>query len=179
MSRIAIPGMSDTPPESQPALNSVSKILGFVPNLHRLMSLSPRVLFGWAALMEALSKTLDVKTRNGIALAVSEADGCDYCVASHTFVSKLAHTTIEETLLNREGKSQDPKRQAAFAFAKALIEARGKVSDAEFEMVRSAGWSDANILEIIALTGQSLLANFINNAIETPVDFPEVLASKW
>ena len=81
--------------------------------------------------MRSLSKTLDVKTRDGIALAVSEANGCDDCLAAHNYVStNLAKPPQEEIALNRQGRSGDPKRQAAIAFAKALIEARGGVSDA-------------------------------------------------
>jgi hypothetical protein len=77
MPRIAIPGRDDAPTESQPILDNVNKMLGFVANLQRLMSISPSALAGWAGLMGALSKTLDVKTRDGIALAVSEADSCN------------------------------------------------------------------------------------------------------
>ena len=76
MSRIKIPAREDAPQASQPMLEKVGKMLGFVPNLHRLMSISPPALTGWASLMGALSTTLDVKTRDGIALAISEADGC-------------------------------------------------------------------------------------------------------
>jgi uncharacterized peroxidase-related enzyme len=169
MPRIAIPKREDAPAESKPILDNVDKMLGFVPNLHRLMSISPNVLSGWATLMGSLAKTLDVKTRDGIALAVSEADGCDYC---------LAKVPADEIALNREGRSSDPKRQAAVAFAKALIETRGKVSDAQFAAVRDAGWTDANIVEMIALTAQFLLTNFMNNAVQTPIDFPEVSPAK-
>jgi alkylhydroperoxidase family enzyme len=77
-----------------------------------------------------------------------------------------------------EGRSSDPKRQAAVAFAKALIETRGKVSDAQFAAVRDAGWTDANIVEMIALTAQFLLTNFMNNAVQTPIDFPKVSPAK-
>jgi hypothetical protein len=72
--RIAIPKREDAPAESKPILDNVDKILGFVPNLHRLMSISPNAISGWATLMGSLAKTLDVKTRDGIALAVSEAE---------------------------------------------------------------------------------------------------------
>ena len=58
-------------------VDNVDKMLGFVPNLKPLMSISPNALSGWASLMGSLAKTLDLKTRDGIALAVSEADGCD------------------------------------------------------------------------------------------------------
>jgi uncharacterized peroxidase-related enzyme len=179
MSRIAIPTRDDAPAESKPILDNVHKMLGFVPNLQRLMSISPNALAGWAGLMGALAKTLDVKSRDGIALAVSEADGCDYCLAAHTYIStNLAKIPLEEVALNRQGLSGDAKRQAAVAFAKALIENRGKVSDEQFAAVRAAGWSDANIIEMIALTAQFLLTNFVNNAVQTPIDFPEVEQAK-
>src|ERR1700753_2522012 len=179
MSRIAIPGRDDAPGESQPILDNVHKMLGFVPNLQRLMSISPNALGGWAALMGSLAKTLDVKTRDGIALAVSEADGCDYCLAAHRYIAgNMAKLAADEIELNREGRSSDPKRQAAVAFAKALIETHGKVSDAQFASVKEAGWTDANIVEMIALAAQFLLTNFMNNAVQTPIDFPEVTPAK-
>jgi uncharacterized peroxidase-related enzyme len=179
MSRIAIPGRDDAPAESQAILDSANKMLGFVPNHYRLMSISPNALGGWAGLMASLSRTLDAKTREGIALAVSEADGCDYCLAAHSYIStNFAKIPPEEIALNREGRSSDPKRQAAVALAKALIETRGKVSDTQFAAVRNAGWTDANIVEMIALTAQFLLTNFMNNAVQTPIDFPEVSPAK-
>ncbi len=75
MPRIAIPKREDAPVESELILDNIDKMLGFVPNLHRLMSISPNVLSGWATLMGSLAKTLDVKTRDGIALAVSRRTG--------------------------------------------------------------------------------------------------------
>ena len=179
MPRIVIPKREEAPVESKPILDNVEKVLGFVPNLHRLMSISPNALSGWANLMASLSKTLDVKTRDGIALAVSEADGCDYCLAAHSFTAgNLAKIPAEEIELNRVGRSSNAKRHAALAFAKALIETRGKVSDAQFASVRDVGWTDSNIVEMIALTAQFLLTNFMNNAVQTPIDFPEVNPAK-
>ena len=124
MSRIAIPGRDDAPLEAQRILDNVKKILGFVPNLQRLMSISPNALAGWAGLMGSLSKTLDVKTRDAIALAVSEADACNYCLAAHSYIAtNLAKISPEEIALNREGRSTDPKRQAAVAFARGFYAA--------------------------------------------------------
>jgi uncharacterized peroxidase-related enzyme len=178
--RIQIPLSRDDAPEAaRPVLDKVQKMLGFVPNLQRLMSISPPVRNGWAGLMGQLATTLDVKTRDGIALAVSEADACNYCLAAHSHIaSNLAKIDADEIARNREGKSADPKREAAITFAKRLIETAGKVSDNEFEAVRKAGWSDANIVEMIALTAQFLLTNFVNNAVQTPIDFPAVTGAK-
>jgi uncharacterized peroxidase-related enzyme len=179
MSRIKIPSREEVPEASQPVLEKAGKMLGFVPNHYRVMAISPPALTGWAGLMGSLSTTLDVKTRDGISLAVSEADGCNYCLAAHSYIARnLAKVDENEIAINREGRSADPKRQAAIMFAKRLIETAGKVSDEEFEAVRKAGWSDANIIEIIALTAQFLLTNFVNNAVQTPIDFPAVPTAK-
>jgi uncharacterized peroxidase-related enzyme len=175
MSRIAIPTRDEAPAESKPFLDAVGKQLGFVPNLHRLMSLSPAALVGWVGLQSQLAKALDAKTRDAIALAVSEVDGCNYCLAAHSHIAAtFAKITPEEIALNREGRSKDPKREAAARFAKTLIEARGHVGDADIKSVRAAGFSDAQIVEIIALSAQFLLTNFMNNVADTDIDFPRV-----
>ena len=107
------------------------------------MAQSPAALEGFTSNNGALAKTLDVKTRERIALAVAQVNGCDYCLAAHSFIAgNMAKVPADEIALNREGRSSDPKRQAAVAFAKALIETRGKVSDAQFAAVRDAGWTE-------------------------------------
>jgi uncharacterized peroxidase-related enzyme len=175
MSRISIPTRDEAHTDAKPILDNVHKLLGFVPNLHRLMSNNPNVLNGWAQLQGSLAKTLDAKTRDAIALAVSEVDGCDYCLAAHTYVaSNFAKMSPEEIAHNRKGHSLDAKRAAAAAFARDLVEHRGKVTDKDMESVRAAGYSDADIIAIIALSAQFLLTNFMNNAAQTPIDFPKI-----
>lgn len=179
MSRIAVPTRDKAPAESQPILDAVAKQLGFVPNLHRLMSNSPAALAGWIGLQSQLAKTLDAKTRDAIALAVSEVDGCNYCLAAHSYVAaNFAKMSPEEIGRNRQGKSNDPKRGAAAQFAKTLIETRGHVSDADIHNVRAAGFTDPQIIDIIALSAQFLLTNFMNNVAETDIDFPGVEAAQ-
>jgi hypothetical protein len=41
------------------------------------MSISPNAFAGWAALQDALKQTLDARTREGMAMAISEVNGCD------------------------------------------------------------------------------------------------------
>ncbi|MEO5612554.1 MAG: carboxymuconolactone decarboxylase family protein, partial [Sphingomicrobium sp.] len=79
MSRINIPAREDAPANSQPFLDAVEKQLGVVPNLFRLVANSPAALEGYLGLNGALGRTLDAKTRERIALAIAQANGCDYC----------------------------------------------------------------------------------------------------
>jgi uncharacterized peroxidase-related enzyme len=176
MARLHIPTtIDDVPEDSRLALEKVGKQLGFVPNLHRLMAISPAALSGFLGLQAALSKTVDARTRDSVALAVSQANGCGYCLCAHSHVAAaLNKVTDDEIALAREGKSSDPKRHAAAAFARRLIETRGRVTDEDLQAVRDAGFTDKQIVELVALSVQFLLTNFINNVADTEIDFPEV-----
>src|ERR1700712_3197198 len=85
MSRLNIPAREDAPAKSQPLLDAVEKQLGVVPNLFRLVGTSPAALEGYLSLNGALGRTLDAKTRERIALAIAQANGCDYCLSAHTY----------------------------------------------------------------------------------------------
>jgi uncharacterized peroxidase-related enzyme len=179
MSRITIPAREAVPAASKPLLDAVEKQLGVVPNLFRLVGLSPAALQGLLGLNGALGKALDVKTRERIALAVSEINGCDYCLSAHTYLGlNLAKIDAAEIALNRKGASSDAKANAAVAFAVKVLQTRGKVADADLRSVRAAGFSDAQIVEITAVVAESVLTNFVNNIARTDIDFPVVRASE-
>lgn len=175
MSRLEIPSRDDAPAGSQPILDAVNKQLGVVPNLFRLVSLSPAALAGMTGLGGALAKTLDVKTRERIAIATAQINGCDYCLSAHTYLGlNLAKITPDEIALNRKGASGDTKADAAVRFAARVAQVRGKVSDADLAAVKLAGFGDAQIVEIVAVVAENFLTNLINNVAQTEIDFPVV-----
>ena len=177
MSRFKIPSREDASVDTHSTLDAVGKRLGFIPNLHRLMSISPNAFAGWAALQDALKQTLDARTREGMAMAVSEVNGCDYCIAAHSYVATtFTKATQDELTLNRKGTSSDPKRAVAIGFAKSLVEKRGKITDEELDAVRAVGYTDQQILEIVALSVQFLFTNFMNNVAKTHIDIPDIAA---
>jgi uncharacterized peroxidase-related enzyme len=151
--------------------------LGVVPNLFRLVALSPAALEGHLAFSAALNKTLDAKTRERIALAVAQVNGCDYCLSAHSYLAaNLAKLDAAEIAANRNGHSHDARADAAVVFAKKVAETRGKVADADIAAVKLAGFSDAQIVEIVANVALNVLTNFVNNVAETEIDFPVVRA---
>lgn len=179
MSRIAIPTREAAPTASQPILDAVNKQLGVVPRLFRLVSISPAALAGMTSLSGALTRALDVKTRERIALAVAQVNGCDYCLSAHTYLGlNLAKISPEEIALNRKGKSSDSKADAAVRFAARVAETRGKVTDVDIAAVKSAGFTEAQVIEIVAIVAENFLTNLINNVAETDIDFPVVLAAE-
>lgn len=175
MSRITVPTRDAAPTASQPILDAVNKQLGVVPNLFRLAALSPAALTAMTGLSGALGKALDVKTRERIALATAQVNGCDYCLSAHTYLGlNLAKIPPEEIAMNRKGASADPKANAAVHFAAKVAQSRGKVSDADLAAVKLAGFSDAQIVEIVAIVAENFLTNLLNNVAETDIDFPVV-----
>jgi uncharacterized peroxidase-related enzyme len=134
---------------------------------------SPIAFNAWASLLGSLSKALDVKTRDSIGLTVSEVNGCNYCLTVHSFTAEhMAKLPADEIILARKGHASDPKRDAAVQFARKVIEARGKVSDADLKAVRDAGYTDANVIEIVALVAMYSLTNFFNNVFDPRRTFP-------
>jgi len=177
MSRIATPSsIASSPAASQPLLEAVNTQLGSVPNLFRLVGNSPAALAGYLGLNGALAKgQIDAKTRERIALTVAELNGCDYCLAAHSYLgSHLAKLDPAELDANRQARSGDPKAEAALQFATAVVQKRGSVSDAELAAVKAAGYSDAQLLEIVLHVALNTLTNYVNNVAHTELDFPAV-----
>jgi uncharacterized peroxidase-related enzyme len=179
MSRLPIPASIETSPTaSQPLLQAVKKQLGMVPNLFRLVGNSPAALEGYLGLNGALAKgTLEAPTRERIALAVAELNGCDYCLSAHSYIGKnLAKLSDVEIAANRNGHSAEAKADVAVGFAVKLVNARGHVSDADIKAVRDAGYDDAQVIEIVLHVALNTLTNYVNEVAKTAVDFPAVAA---
>ena len=175
MSRLITPAVEDLTAAAQGTLDNVGKQFGFVPNMFAMLASNPAVLDIVMSLQGSTGRVLDAKTRHTIALAVSESNGCEYCLAVHSYVSsELGGMSSDEIELARSGSSIDPKRAAVARFVQRLIETRGKVSDAELGALRGAGYTDPQILGIVAVAVQTLLTNFINNVNQTVIDIPAV-----
>ena len=177
MSRIHTPATIEAAPAAaQPLLNAVKKQLGSVPNLFRLVANSPAALEGYLGLSGALGKgSLPAATRERIALAVAEINGCGYCLAAHTYLGKhLAKLDDSEIAANRNGGSHDAKADAAVRFAAKVTQQRGHTGEADLQAVRDAGYSDAEVIEIVLHVALNTWTNYINEVAKTDIDFPVV-----
>ncbi|MGJ4951807.1 carboxymuconolactone decarboxylase family protein [Bradyrhizobium sp. HKCCYLS20291] len=181
MTRITTPAtIADAPEASRSLLEGVAKQLGRTPNMFRAIALSPQALAGYLALSGALGKgSLPAATRERIALAVAEINGCSYCLSAHNYLGRnLAKLDDAEITANRNGASNDPKADAAVRFAAVVATHRGHITDQNFAAVKLAGYTDAQIIEIVQHVALNSWTNFFNEVFETEIDFPVVEASK-
>lgn len=179
MPRIATPSsIAAAPAASQPMLQAVEKQLGVVPNLFRMVANSPAALEGYLGMMGALAKgRLPAPTRERIALAIAEINGCNYCLSAHTYLGKnLARLDDAEMIANRHGGSSDPKAAAAVRFAARVAQSRGHVGQEDLAAVRLAGYDDGEIIEIVQHVALNVWTNYINEVAQTEIDFPVVSA---
>lgn len=152
---------------------AVKAKLGVIPNLMRTFAQSPTVLEAYLGFTGALTKgVLPAAVREQLALAISETNGCDYCLSAHTFLGQHAGLTPEGIEAARRGESADPKVAALLRFARDVVDSRGRVSDESLAAVRAAGATDAELIEVVAHVAVNVLTNYTNNVAQTQIDFP-------
>ena len=175
MSRLQAINPDQATGQGQRLLHGVQNKLGFVPNIMRTMANSPAVLQGYLDFSSALSKgTLSPKFREQIALAVSEINDCQYCLAAHSAIGRTVGLSEEAIEDSRRGESPDTKEATALAFTRHVVLNRGWVTDEEVAKLRKAGFTEGTIVELIANISLILFTNYFNHVAETEVDFPAV-----
>lgn len=175
MSRVPLIDAQDTQHPSQPILAEIKQAFGGAPHMFRAVANSPAALRSlWGAFGALGGGRLPARLTEQLAVAVANRNGCEYCLAAHTALGRKAGASSAEMAQAQLGGSDDPATAAALAFALAVVERRGRVSAAELETVRAAGFDDGQIVEILAHVALNLFTNYVNNALETPLDFPAV-----
>lgn len=156
-------------------LKAVEAKLGMVPNLFATLAHAPAALNGYLGLTETLTAgRLSAAQREIVALAVGQANRCQYCLSAHTLIGKGAGLSAGAITAARTGKAEDALDDAIAGFARALVEQRGMVPADAVAGYRRAGLDDGLILEIVAHVALNTLTNYTNLIADTTVDFPVV-----
>jgi uncharacterized peroxidase-related enzyme len=175
MSRINVIEHDSANSEQRDLLDAIQSQLGMVPNFLKVFANSPAALRAFLGLHGIAGEgSLDLQTRERIALTVAQGTGCQYCVSAHTALGSKAGLNGAEIDANRAGTSQDAKAAVAVKFAQALVEHKGEVTTAELLAVRNAGYSESDIVEIITHVGMNLLTNMLGKASRVEIDFPKI-----
>lgn len=174
MSRLPQIDPNQANPQQAELFGAVKSKLGRVPNLLRALGNSPAALSGYLEFSGALGNgtALDTQQREIIALAISEANGCEYCLAAHSTIGKMVELTPEGIEAARRADGIDDASRAVARFATAVLESRGRVSDDELAAFRDAGFGDDAVAEVVGHVALNVFTNYFNNLVRTDVDFP-------
>ncbi len=156
-------------------LDDVQSRMGMIPNIFWTLAHSPAVLEGYVRLRNALDGgLLPAKLREEIALAVSQANHSEYCLAGHTAIGKTLGLSDDEILDSRRGRSSDSKVEAALKFVTQVVEKHGWLSDEDLSRVREAGYGDREISEMIGCVCLAIFGDYFTQIAKPAVDFPPV-----
>jgi len=170
-----IKAITSTEGKAKDLLEGVKKAMGSTPNIFTTFANAPAALEGYINFNTALSGgVLDKRLREQLAVTVAGFNGCNYCASAHIFLGGKAGVDKDELVANSKGHSSDYKTQSAITFAHALLVKRGKVNDEDFDKVRAAGFTDEEIVEILAHVALNTFTNYFNETALTAIDFPVV-----
>ena len=176
MSRIATPAVDTATGATAEVYAKVRKGTGGkLPNVYATLGqLAPAVLDVYlnadAVLASAGLARKDLET---IKLVASAQSGCDYCVAAHNMLGKLAGLTADDVrALRHLEPTGDAKRDALTRFVLTLMQTRGTLPTEAVTAIREAGYSDAQLVAIAFAISQITFTNTFNRINDTDVDFP-------
>lgn len=165
---------NNAPEASKPVLEQAEKKYGFALNLFGVMAESPLALKAYATLSELIADeaALDAKEQQVVMLAISEANGCGYCMAAHSTVAeKMAEVPSDVVEALREGREPENAKYAALVrFAKAILANEGWVPEAEQQAFLDAGYGQREVLDVITIVALKTLSNYTNHLADTPLD---------
>ena len=156
---------------NQAIFDAMTAQLGKMPNLYATFALNETALPDYLALQNRKS-TLSGKEREVINLVVSQVNSCRYCLAAHTTFGKMMGYTDAEVLDIRRGTITWNTKIAALAtFVREVTENRGHASEATIETLFGAGYTQANLIDIILVIGDKIISNYLHAVTQIPVDW--------
>ena len=177
MSRIVTPALETATGATAEVYAQIKKAAGSVPNTFAAIG-----AHGPAALKAVLQAdgvlavgSLSKQDQETIKLVVSEVAGCGYCVAAHSLLGKLTGLKPDVLRQIRAGEpTGDAKRDALVHFVRRLVRTSGTISEAEFQAIRAAGYTDAQLVDISLAIALTVFTNVFNRINDTDIDFPAV-----
>jgi AhpD family alkylhydroperoxidase len=174
MNRVQLVRPEQAQGRTKELLAVVERVFGVVPNAAKVMANSPAVLDGFLGLSTAMgTAAIGDKLHTQVKLVASQANACSYCTSILCAIGPKAGLTAADLVAGRSARASDPRTDAGLKFAKAVLEAKGKVGDDDLRAVRMAGFNDTEIVEIVASVVLGCFTNFLNNVAGTPLDIPE------
>ncbi len=138
-----------------------------------LISQKSETALGDYLTLQNRKSSLRAKEREVINLVTSQINGCRYCQSAHTVIGKMNGFTDEQILEIRKGTASfDSKLDALAKFTASVVTNRGKATEESKNDFFAAGYTEANLIDVIIVVGDKIISNYIHNLTEFEIDFP-------
>ena len=171
---IQVPTRNQVDEKSQTIFDNLKKQLGTVPNLYATIGYSSTTLENFLGFSgRDGTGSFNKKELEAIKLPVSEVNACEYCLAAHTTLGKMSGRSEEETIAIRSGSIANEKIKTITDLTRSIAINRGRPEQRLVDAFFAAGFGQADLINLIGLVAAKTFANYLNNVVDTPVDFPE------
>lgn len=172
----------DSAPEaSRPMLKKVEEGYGFMPAVYGVLAESPVATSAYIHITDQLKEhgALTPQEQQIVMIAVSEQNGCEYCVAAHSTVAGMVQVPEKTITSLREGELPEDSKQAALVrFANAAVEHRGWIPETDQQTFLDAGYTTRHALDVLSILALKTLSNYSNHLAHPPLD-PQFEAQRW
>jgi uncharacterized peroxidase-related enzyme len=170
--RLRMVDVDAVPPDTAKVFEFFLRQRGNVPNLFRIAAQRPTIVETLFAHMQAVMGPGDVSMllKELVACRVSQINGCEYCLASHTKLVQRLGGTAEQVVALATGDYAmfEPAWAAALSYAAEIAPTGGRVADETFARV-AAHWQAPEIVEITAAATLFSYFNRFANALRIPI----------
>jgi AhpD family alkylhydroperoxidase len=170
MTTFTVHTIESAPEAAKATLGEVKKAWGFVPTLHGMLAESPAAVTAYDTLFALAGKTgLSPAEQQVAYLAASVFHECEYCVAGHTYVGRLVKLDESAIQALRNGTPiPDTRLQALRLFTETVIRERGHAGDAAVDAFIAAGFTKANVMDVLVIIAAKTISNYANHLAHTP-----------
>jgi AhpD family alkylhydroperoxidase len=165
--------LASAPAASRPYLEQARKDFGQIPNLIGEMAESPAVIRGYLGLAAAFAgSSLSALEQHVVLQTVNAFNACHYCLAAHS-AAAIGMTRIDPAIdgaLREMRALGDARLEALRRFTLAVVRERGRVGDDALHAFVDAGFTPAQVLEVVLGVGMKTVSNYVNHIAATPVD---------
>ena len=173
MPPFTVPSRDQLAPEAQAIFDQFKQNMGMMPNLYATIGYSANALATYTQYVKGQVKnTFHARDREAIYLIVSQLNGCEYCLASHTVSAIKAGWKEEDTLQLRAGSHPERKWQVIYGIIRSAIENKGAVDDNLLTSFASLGFQEGALMDLFVLINVMSFTNYIYRLTQIPIDFP-------
>lgn len=173
MKKLTILTKVQAPKQSRQIFESIEKSVGMLPNIYAVIGNSANALSSYLTFSEVQKNgSFNAREREAIFLAVSEENGCIYCLSAHTTLAKMNGFTEEETLQLRSGTINDPKLNVLTNLSKSIVANKGRADENLINAFYNAGYDEKALVDLVALVIDKTFTNYIGRLSKPEIDFP-------
>jgi AhpD family alkylhydroperoxidase len=164
--------LDSAPTASRPVLAATQKAWGFLPTLHATLAESPVALEAYTTLFDLVAKgTLSPAAQQVAFLTVAAFHGCGYCTMGHTFLARKAGLDEDHVQALRANRPlADARLEALRGFTLAVVRERGHAGDAAVDAFLAAGYTRAQVLEVVVVIATKTISNYANHLTHVPLE---------